>query len=603
MADDSAMKDIKDMKDMKFLQSIFSYIKDTRDFSQDILLEEMIQSESNEKLSDALNDMSYEIKSGFKDLSYAIKQQATYQKNLADNPIDASYVNLTEESMKDLVEIIPDYTVKTPIIVDEVDWSPKVSDSIYELLATQKEVKDLMIRQNTLPATMTDLESVSGIYYQKSMYYLMSISDYNERMLALMEKGGTTKGQSTMIGKSPKDDKEDTGFFGKGSLLDKILGFLELKGLASLGKKIFDKISGAFGFLLSPLQKGLNKLGVGFFKLILKFVKPFGMMSKIAKTAIRAIPGVGQIVTLALALFDFGKGIQNASEIVGKSKDKLTTLDKVNAGFSELISSLTLGFVDAKTIYKGVKWFENTMVDIFNVLMSMFPASVKKNIEKLWDAIFDENKGVFGSLVKSFKMIIDDISNGEYLKLLKDVLLSPFRFLVDMQVQMANMIKDGVTGLVGKDKLAIVKEVVGKALSSITDVILDLLKSVFSILPQDMQKFVSGGLGMIGDAAKGVGGFASDAVSWFTGEDDKKPKQVQPIKNGVAKVNAIPAPIGAQKTTQLTQDKENAKRNVQVNTPAPVVNVMPPKQQPKIERRARAGSETILHMNSALGRP
>ena len=70
-----------------------------------------------------------------------------------------------------------------------------------------------------------------------------------------------------------------------------------------------------------------------------------------AKIGAKAIPVVGQIATVAMAGYDAYKGWKNADQIVGKSKEQLTTTDKIAASGASVLSGMTFGLVEAKTIH------------------------------------------------------------------------------------------------------------------------------------------------------------------------------------------------------------------------------------------------------------
>lgn len=71
--------------------------------------------------------------------------------------------------------------------------------------------------------------------------------------------------------------------------------------------------------------------------------------------ALKAIPFVGTAVTLGMAAYDAYDGWKNADKISGKKAEDLTTTDKANAAVASALSGLTLGLVDAQTMFKGVE--------------------------------------------------------------------------------------------------------------------------------------------------------------------------------------------------------------------------------------------------------
>jgi len=100
----------------------------------------------------------------------------------------------------------------------------------------------------------------------------------------------------------------------------------KLRGL----NRIFDALPGKFLSKLAP---------------VFKF---FGMGAKFAK----AIPVLGWVITIIMALFDGVKGFLNADEITGKIS---TFGDKMVAALSSILSGFTLGLIDSKTIAKVIE--------------------------------------------------------------------------------------------------------------------------------------------------------------------------------------------------------------------------------------------------------
>lgn len=64
-------------------------------------------------------------------------------------------------------------------------------------------------------------------------------------------------------------------------------------------------------------------------------------------TALKAIPGIGTLATMGIGAFE---GWNDASNIMGKDADSLTTVDKMQGAAYGAASALTFGLVDPKTI-------------------------------------------------------------------------------------------------------------------------------------------------------------------------------------------------------------------------------------------------------------
>jgi len=128
----------------------------------------------------------------------------------------------------------------------------------------------------------------------------------------------------------------------KDFLMDTIGEKVKTKVGKEVGKrvlpKVLKKVPGG-----SILRRGIGRVGT---RLGAKLGGRIG-----ARLGARAIPVVGQIATVAMAGYDAYKGWTNADQIVGKPKEQLTTSDKIAASGASVLSGLTLGLVEAKTIH------------------------------------------------------------------------------------------------------------------------------------------------------------------------------------------------------------------------------------------------------------
>ena len=70
--------------------------------------------------------------------------------------------------------------------------------------------------------------------------------------------------------------------------------------------------------------------------------------------ALKAIPGLGLVVTAGMAAFDAVDGWRNAADITGKKEKDLTWKDKTAAAGASVLSGLTFGLVSSQTMYKGI---------------------------------------------------------------------------------------------------------------------------------------------------------------------------------------------------------------------------------------------------------
>lgn len=202
------------------------------------------------------------------------------------------------------------------------------------------------------------------------------------------------------------DDDEEGG-----GLLDNVMdlaggktGKLFKKGFSKIGKiggKSFKGISkmagkiGKFGKGLAKPLTGLFKGGAG--KLLGKAGGKFAgklagkMALRAGAGALKAIPGLGLAVTAGMAAFDAVDGWKNAASITGKKDKDLTWKDKTAAAGASVLSGLTFGLVDSKTMYKGM----NAVGDFAKKAWKYTPLGMaSKGISKAWNWLTKPSKKV-----------------------------------------------------------------------------------------------------------------------------------------------------------------------------------------------------------------
>ena len=175
-----------------------------------------------------------------------------------------------------------------------------------------------------------------------------------------------------------------------------------LKKVSSIPSKALDKSSG----FISKGMKLLNKVGGKLTKILKPILKVGGkLLGKLA------LP-----IAIVMSIFDFFDGFTNAAEISGISPEKLTLLDKAMAGISTLVSGLTLGFVDAETIFEKIKggfdYFfgeEGIYTKIGDHLQDIFSGGdILKNLSGIADVFLDHTKLL---LTKIFDLISQPIKS------------------------------------------------------------------------------------------------------------------------------------------------------------------------------------------------
>lgn len=130
-----------------------------------------------------------------------------------------------------------------------------------------------------------------------------------------------------------KNDSGGDGGFGLGDLLD--IGTRRRGPGRRTPKK-------------TPKGKPKGRIGKGLGKGIASAGKAIGKFGKF-------IPGVGAVVAGGMAAYDGVTGFQNAGEILDlKEGEQATTGQKLSAAAGSVVSGLTFGLVDEKTVAKGI---------------------------------------------------------------------------------------------------------------------------------------------------------------------------------------------------------------------------------------------------------
>ena len=267
--------------------------------------------------------------------------------------------------------------------------SGKVEDIDLEQAAVEsKPMFDPATAQFVPIAEDTNSLLESGLKNDAMMLKLMeSMADSSGTLAKVAESAEDVAGVETLPTGKPEDAKEDEGVGGLFDLLS------PKKAFGALGKK-FPKL-GKFGKLLG---KGLKFLG--------------------------------PIAAVGMSLFEFAKGVENASEITGKPMESLSTLEKAGAGLAGVVEGITFGLIDAKDAYSGIESIAETISSFGKDIFNMMPDSVQKGLTSAVDFLFNADDGIFGFMSKTFESVINSLAKGEYvdagLELLKGNFLGVF---------------------------------------------------------------------------------------------------------------------------------------------------------------------------------
>lgn len=637
--DKSVATILLEQKNMGLMQVLNGLLKEVRDFSQDTLLETMVNNENNEKMTKVVEGLRKDMNKGFKELSFQLSRQSMVEEKASDIPVQ--YVNLTDESLRSLAMVqakVFDSKLMLSSYVDEASrisiaqtksmednfYAPMVA-SMHDLVVSNNDLKDVIV----LPALdkspainqFKDFETV----VLESQWHLKNISSDVGRIYDLMIDEGVKKGSSS--DPFQMDEKEEGG-----GMLDGLSNLLGLKPIFDVFKKGFGKISGFINKLLSPFTKLLkNSLGFiakkmffgvrNIFKFFGKgkwFTKIFSFLKPVIKLGAKAsklIPGLGQIITAVTSIWSFTDGLKNAEEIVGKAKEELTYMEKFGAGLSGIISDLTLGFVSAKDIYQWLKKAGNVLMDTLDMVMGVFPKPIQEAVKKIGYYLFDEKEGIFGFLTTSFKNTIDTLMNDGLFAGLKEMILNPFRLLIDIPKKIYALMQKSFDNLNMKTIEEGVTSFVKSAVSFVLGIIKDLVLAPIEMLVG--KDTVKKGLDFMSSSLNSFKNLFGDGKDFMPSKQKENfdfsgspriantaiPFEVQKSNMLPIPATTIPKSIEAEQTSKLTQDVGRAKTSVTVASPPVNVVVQQPPQPKSVVRRSKAGTDTVLTLNSASGRP
>lgn len=363
-----------------FNEKLDKFFKQTITNIEDILLEQWQANDYNKTMTNAIEHIAYDV----------------------DN-LRSELIPLLKNN---------DQEITTPIIAATDSMSSAIVESISNLPALYKD--DDIILASARPVTEVEDEKryLANEEYKNDMFFLFDAINDNIKYIAqhYRELKRSKRGSvGEPFGKEKPDDGK--GFF---ELLGAAFSFKAFKNTL---KSLFAKSTGFIGKIFTGLVKGVWGLfGKMFPKtaafLSKAFIKLLGPIAKkMAPLLVKAIPFVGWAIAIGDMLWDFFKGFSDdaAAELLGKKKDQLTMWDKVTSGLTSLLSGLTLGFIDKKTILPFTKKIVNTVKDLWAGLGKMVPNFFK---EKIFAPIMQKINAIkdfkFGDF---FSGLLDPIKN------------------------------------------------------------------------------------------------------------------------------------------------------------------------------------------------
>lgn len=360
-----------------------------------------------------------------------------------------------------------------------------------------------------------------------------------------------------------------------------ISNFVAKMGKSKLLKWIVEPIKGLMSHF-SGVFKFISTFTEKLFSPVMKFFKVLG------KGGIKAVPFIGQIITVVMTLWDFfeGFGDDEASETIGKAKDLLTFWDKFKSGISSVLSGLTFGLISSKTIYENViKPMSSSISKLTDSLMSMIPDWLKNFGSAFLDFFsLSGEKSIVTKVKKGFSSLWESIKNGVSYAFssMKTIANSLWSMLPNTLKDIASKVADYLTmGLSTLDWSKI------SDFSSFTSQIVDRVKGFFAslvnLIPENVRKLISGAVtSAVGKVEEGWSSFKS--MVGF-GESSGTPTTV----NTASKASPIPQEVNTKTSTLTTQVEAKKPDAVQPTNNTTVVNNNNGGSKPSIKRELNTG--------------
>ena len=301
------------------------------------------------------------------------------------------------------------------------------------------------------------------------------------------------------------------GLFQKSEESDDVGG---TSGLAPKASKPDDGEGGDIGGLLGslPIPKKLK-----------------GGLKSFGKFAGRLAGKIALPLAVLTAGVSFVDGIQNASEIVGKTAEEISSVEKAGAGLASLASDLTFGLISAETIYSEGKQAIEGITGFASDLYGKLPEGVRGYTDKVGEFLFSSNGGVFQSIGDLFSSTVDAIASGDWGTVALNSVLGPMKMVFGANGILANTAK-GVFDLLPNS--------FQEAITDFGDTIMGLFDSIknmaSNLIPDSLKNFF--GDVSESDTGKAVGSAIDSAKSFF-GFGESKPEETNSIAQKSPMVN------------------------------------------------------------------
>lgn len=335
-----------------------------------------------------------------------------------------------------------------------------------------------------------------------------------------------------------------------------------------------------------PILKAFEGIGSMFGKIFGGVTKLGGMLGKISgfigKGLLKITKiGFGKLFAIVMAVFDFFGGLRNMEEISGKAKEKLSIVEKFLTGIAGIVDGLTLGIIDAKTVYKWTNFFTDAVKDAMVSAWSILPKGMRDRMAEIYGFFMDKKTGLFGSIPTLLNRVLDDIGGGKWILALKDLLLLIPRAIGDLLIRLKNVLGEYLGNIGSSMMKAMEGTSVGKYLidgaKSIYEGIMGMIKTmVGALLPASAMRAMSS-VSQFWDKAKNL---ASNALT-SEGLEESSTKSVAVSKPSASKVVPVQKAKSYGEGSQAiarTKKKEDEMRQAPTVISSPNIIVPPPVQ-------------------------
>jgi hypothetical protein len=615
--------------------SMLGYVQGIRGFTQDTVLETMVSNELLSTMSGFLKSIDDSLKSATREFIKALSGRGSSgaafrpgpQAALAYKPtgipggsqekyIEPAFRRLTDDSQVEetnsQLESVADYS---EAIKDATQSSAASLRNIAGGVGVEKPKKSEPVeRPKKKDEELGGHEGIGD--------WLLELTGIGEELAIL----GTFKDRLTGTAKNAQGlFNKVTGWFGGGkaaagaskagkSIAGKAAGAAEKAGAEGIGEA-----AGGLG-KAAGLAEGVGAKGIG------EAATIAGEGASIAGKAAsfgKAIPVIGEVILAVLAIKDAANALGDSKRISGKAKEFQTLGDKIEVGISGIISGVTLGLVDSRTIFKVLDVATKGISHAFDAVFAMLPTPLRGALSTIYDFLFDKKTGIFGAVYTRFESILDEISSGKWAGALLDAVILIPESIIGPIVRLGKKIAPALEAVwpavkqTMTDAITTLFEWIKNAVTHPWDTLLKFTSSIDKVVGA----VVDGAPGLVDKAGKRLasatissvdalgdvltsGGSAllahvesADAGSREARASDLSQSTGRSAQHSVARANVVsqaPQVVNTQPAMQASKSRmDAANQTPQVNV-SPVINVPAPESTSESIIRRTEGSDRGL---------